>query len=77
MSIQPMVNTAVKASIATRIGNGEGFKKAGLRPQQRNVRSTAPIRGGGARRGRGGGRPVQRTPRYSLLAFHNLSVYSF
>ena len=73
MNIQPLVTAGVKASIVSRIGNGNGFKKTGLKPQRgrvnprQNARQTVPIRGG-ARRGRGA-RMIQRNPRYNQVLF--------
>jgi len=65
MTIQPVVNSTVKTTIASRIGTGEGLKRQGVKPtqQRRNVpRQTTAPRGAARRGGRGGGR-VQRNPR--------------
>lgn len=81
MNIQPMVASAVKASLASRIGNGETFKKqGGLRPTgkvvqrgtQRTRQQTTSTRG--ARRGRGGGGRMQ-SQRTSRLFF--IFIYQF
>lgn len=65
MNIQPAVTSTVKTTIASRIGNGEGFKQQGLKPtttsQRGRARQGAPVRG--ARRGGRGGRVLQRNPR--------------
>lgn len=65
MSIQPLVTSAVKASIASRIGNGgEGLKKQLLKSTQQRARprQAAPARQASRGRGRGA-RTMQRTPR--------------
>lgn len=68
MNIQPVANPA-KASLASRIGNGEGFKMFGTRasPRGRPTRQAINPR---ARRGRGGGPTRGAARRFAFFHPH-------